>query len=306
MERRSFAARVGVVLVLAFAATVAVAPAIKPAVDLLVHVSDTVAHAVRFDSDAGTYDFGRVFRRLFMLTALCVVIGARRRLGHVPIMGIGRDAPRWRFLASGLGAGVFSWLVFTVTMVVVGHRGFGLEGGEGWLGGVAVALVAGLLVGMVEEWALRGYLLGGLGRQWPTPVAVLATSALYSFLHFLKAPVHVDAGFDPWVGAVALGEHFRALGEPGVPAGFLGLLLVGVVLSYAYLWTRSLWFAIGLHAGWVVMMQSERYYIDGPTGQRALYGEDGLLAAWPGWLFLLATLVLLFVATRGLRPGGES
>lgn len=305
MDRPSFAIRIGLVVLLAFGATVVLAGVVKPGLDRLIAASDVVAHSVRFDPTTGSYDFGRVFRRLFMVTTLAVVVLARRWLGRVPMMGTRRGDGRAVFLASGLGAGVVSWLVFVTLLAALGRRSLGLTDLEGWVGGVAAAVPAALLVGLVEEWALRGYLLGGLRREWPVVAAVLATSALYSLLHFLKAPVRVEPGFDPWVGAVTLGEHFRALAGPGVPAGFVGLLLVGVVLSYAYLWTRSLWFAVGLHAGWVFMMQTERYFVNGPTGQRAMYGEGGLLAGWLGWGFLLATLAVLFAATRGLRKRGS-
>ncbi len=302
MSRPSFAARIGVVILLVFATTALAGTLLKPAVDALIGVSDTIAHHTRFDPETGTYDFGRVFRRVFMLAALVVVVSSRKWLGRVEMLGTGRADARWRLLGTGFAAGVVSWLAFAACLVVAGRRGIAVDLSQGFLGDVAVALIASLVVGLIEEWALRGYLLGGLRREWPALPAVLAASALYSVLHFLKTPVQVERGFDPLVGVTTLIEHFRALGAPGVPAGFVGLLLVGVVLSYAYLWTRSLPFAIGLHAGWVFLMQTEGHFVDGPTGQGAMYGRGGVLAGWFGWGFLLAMLPLLYAGARALRP----
>ena len=67
---------------------------------------------------------------------------------------------------------------------------------------------------------------------------------------------------------------------------------------------RSLSFAVGLHAGWVFLMQTERLFVEGPTGQRAIYGEGGLLAGWPGWSFLLITLAALRLGTSWSRTRG--
>ncbi len=81
----------------------------------------------------------------------------------------------------------------------------------------------GLAAAYEEVW-FRGYgfqaLVEGIG-VWPT---VALTSALFSFAH---------------------------LGNPEIDAiGVANIFLAGVLLGFAYLRTRSLWFATALHAGW--------------------------------------------------------
>lgn len=294
----SFAARMGVVILLIFVSTALAGTLLKPGVDALVGASDWVALKLRYDAVSDSYDFGRVLRRVFMLMALVVVLSTRKWLGTVELLGMRRVDRRGRFALAGFAAGVVSWLLLVSALVVAGRRGIRIDQPDGFLFSITAAFAGAVLVGFIEELALRGYVLGGLKREWPVLPAVFATSSLYSILHFLRTPTRFERGFDPLAGFTTLAEHFGALANPGVIWGFIGLLLVGVVLSYAYLWTRSLPFAIGLHAGWVFLMQTEVWFVDGPTGTRAIYGPGGILTDEFGWGFLMLVLASLFLVTR--------
>jgi uncharacterized protein len=52
----------------------------------------------------------------------------------------------------------------------------------------------------------------------------------------------------------------------------IGLLLIGIVLSYAFLRTGTLYLSIGLHAGWIISIKTVRLFGD--------YRRESL-----GWLF---------------------
>jgi uncharacterized protein len=61
--------------------------------------------------------------------------------------------------------------------------------------------------------------------------------------------------------------------EPAeIAPGMIGLLLIGIVLSYAFLRTGTLYLSIGLHAGWVISIKTVRVFGD--------YQTENL-----GWLF---------------------
>ena len=118
--------------------------------------------------------------------------------------------------------------------------GLSVSGAAAWGYGLAWALVA-LLVGVLEESLLRGYLQYTLARG----------------LGFLWAALLLSVAF-------AL-THVSNSGE-----SLLGLVMVGLggLVSCLSLWyTKSLWWAIGFHAGW-------------DWGQSYLYGtpDSGLLA----------------------------
>lgn len=86
------------------------------------------------------------------------------------------------------------------------------------------ALVFFSIAAALEEVLFRGYpfqvLVQGIG-EWPT---LLATSALFTYVH----------GNNPNV----------------TPLGLANIFLAGVMLGVAYLRTRSLWFATAVHMGW--------------------------------------------------------
>ncbi len=115
-------------------------------------------------------------------------------------------------------------------------------------------LIAASVVPLLEELFFRGLILGVLMRSSSRLAALLFTSALFSIVHFLKAPdlttpneaVNWSSGF------VSIAHSFGQFGDPLLlAAGFLTVFAIACVLADARLLTRSLWLSIGLHAGWV-------------------------------------------------------
>ncbi len=89
---------------------------------------------------------------------------------------------------------------------------------------VLTGLLMFISVGWTEELVARGYLLQNLEEGTNLFWALLISSVLFSLGHFLNPN-------RTWVALV-------------------GLVLAGLFLAYAYLRTRQLWLAIGLHIGW--------------------------------------------------------
>ncbi len=115
---------------------------------------------------------------------------------------------------------------------------FGLEWAGGWLEvlGLAspsllslAAMLAGYglsfaFVSLGEELAFRGYILQNLREERGSLSSVLASSFIFALFH----------GLNP---------NFT-------PLALLGILLAGILLSYGYLLTGSLWLPIALHFAW--------------------------------------------------------
>ena len=115
-------------------------------------------------------------------------------------------------------------------------------------------LVATAAVPILEELLFRGFILGVLLRSFSRRNAVLLTSALFSIVHFLKAPEKISPNESvTWLsGFVSIAHSFWQFGDPSLlAAGFLTLFVVGCILADARLQTNSLWLSIGLHAGWI-------------------------------------------------------
>jgi len=115
-------------------------------------------------------------------------------------------------------------------------------------------LIPAVAASLVEEWLFRGLLLG-LWLRFAKPLAAcVGTSLLFAFLHFLAPPAGSDIADPaaPFAGFELLGKILLHFTEPRFfVTDFATLFVVGMILSQARLRTGSLWFSIGLHAGWI-------------------------------------------------------
>lgn len=288
-----FSGRLACLLIGIFGLSVVIAPLVKVGVEWLQHSFPQTIALFRIDSTAPSYNFGRIYRRLllFLTVALCYI--GRRWLGPITLKGIAPRTHPGRHLGSGLLLGCFSLSLFLAILILLGKRSVAPNIPVYWPVRSGLALAAGLLVGVIEETIFRGFLLGGLLQDWTRFVAVLISSGLFSAAHFLRGSVVVTSGLDVGIGLRALLAHLHPLTQPAVLFPFAGLFLVGVVLAYAYLWTNSLPFAIGLHAGWVFLLKIDGFLLQKQTGIGWLYGKQGILGGTLGWTFLLIMIPLL-------------
>jgi membrane protease YdiL (CAAX protease family) len=113
-------------------------------------------------------------------------------------------------------------------------------------------LAASITVPLIEETFFRGIVLGILlriGRQY---MSIFVTSAIFSVIHFLKAPEQTSAIVTWNSGLNSVAHSFGQFGDPMMLiSAFATLFLIGWILADARLLTRSLWLPIGLHAGWI-------------------------------------------------------
>ncbi len=85
----------------------------------------------------------------------------------------------------------------------------------------------------------------------------------------------------------------------------IGLFLVGVVLSCACLRPNSLYFAVGLHAGWVFLIKTNILLFDHVgTNLRWLFGDSKVVTGVLGWGLLIVTLFLVRFVTKA--PSSET
>lgn len=158
-------------------------------------------------------------------------------------------------LAIGAGA-----LVFAVAlMVLVGGLRYTAQPGDviGWLTTVATGFGGLAIPAFAEEALFRGYAFQVLVQALGGPIATLLASPLFAAAH----------AQNPNVDAFAL----------------VNIFLAGVLLSVAYLRTRSLWFATAVHLGWNWAMALP---FDLPVSGQMLYDTplyEPVLAG-PRWL----------------------
>jgi uncharacterized protein len=162
------------------------------------------------------------------LAALAASFVMGRAIEHRSLAGYGlpgREAFGMRFWAGLL----WGFLALTALLLLI-HLGHGFDFGTRVLAGPQIAKytalwgISFLAVGFAEEYIFRGYALATLSTGmgfWPSAVLL---SAIFG-------AVHLGNPGEDWAGALCAG-------------------LIGLFFCLTLRRTGSLWFAIGMHAGW--------------------------------------------------------
>ena len=164
----------------------------------------------------------------YALAATALVVLAYKlivvRLGGQPRDDLPFDR-RARDVLGGFGQGaiVFSAIVGVAALIGT-YQVLSLSPADDWL---AILVGTGLMAGVTEEILLRGIVfrwLEELGGSW---VALALSALLFGFLH-------------------AANPNATLISSLSIA------LAAGVLLGGAYMLTRNLWLAVGMHAGWNV------------------------------------------------------
>ena len=161
---------------------------------------------------------------VFATATIAVWKGLQRRLerrvdGEFPARGAIAE------LAGGLLFGIVLFSVMAGVVALLG--GLTVSGLRGWacLGTLGSMLALAITSGVFEETLFRGVLFRHVETMLGTWAALAVTAAFFGAAHL----------FNPgatWFAAVAIAME------------------AGILLGAAYMLTRRLWLAVGIHAGW--------------------------------------------------------
>jgi len=261
-------------------------------------------------------DFPRYFDRLRWLFVLAGLpwLCRRTRLTGAATLGLRAPAGTARSV-TGRTAAWFAAGTAMVTAIVAGQALAGIvtvrpPAGAGALAaGVALALLSAGLIAFFEELVFRGVVFQLAGATLRLLPAAVVAALFFAILHFQRVPgnlwsddtpVGLGTGFTvAWWSVAAMARHLD-------PRAFAALALAGFALCLVFARSRSLYPAMGLHAGWVWTAQMVRRWVhgnpDAASGHAlAVWGSknmiDGLVP-----LALLALLAAgLALATRRRR-----
>ena len=249
------------------------------------------------------FDFETFFHRALLAGAILFAWPLLRSLKIQSRADLGvRPNVKWlRDFAAGFSLAAIP--LFCVAAVLLITNVFGLRTSVAWRALVLVAL-ASLTVPLIEETLFRGLLFGVLSRASGNLVAAISSAAVFSILHFLKAPPRTTLSPSWSSGFVSIANAFLQFRDPMlVLGGFTTLFLIGCVLAHARILTNSLWLPIGLHAGWIFASGefnklTQRQVVVLPwLGKSLLVGVVPLALA----LFTWAFAVLVFRHDRARR-----
>ncbi len=254
-----------------------------------------------------SFPFTRIGERIGMLGFLLGFVLLARRLRLADRTSLGFGLPRrayLRELALALVIGVVTMCVVVGSMSALGLLQWQQASryGAGALAAlIAKRLLSGLAVGLIEETALRGAMFTGIARESGIFAAIVLTSIVFAWTHFLGVLYIAPAAVTPWSGVTLLGGSLHEFADPlGIADAFLCLTAVGIVLALVRSITDNTAASMGLHAGWVWVMLVvhglARVNRAAPL-QFLLSRHDG----FTGWLVLLWTLPLGWGLSRYYR-----
>lgn len=260
--------------------------------------------AYELSSTFAAWAFHRVASRVAMLILILLLAWVCRHL-HISSRGdFGYGMPWRRFMGQSL-----LWGVMGMATAAVG-AGFLLTTGlrvidpqftltaASFARILVVGIGSGVAVALLEETLMRGAMHTAVERESGPWTAALLTAPLFALLHFF-AKAHIPADQAGWSSGFHLLQlSFSPLRNPPlVVDAFLSWLLVGLILSMTRVLTGNIAVAIGLHAGWVVvlrMLQESTVRGSSPAYSAWVGHFDGLLGYWLlPWGVAMATLLWL-------------
>lgn len=168
---------------------------------------------------------------------------------------------------------------------------------------VIKGLLAGLLIGLVEESIFRGALFTGLYKQTGAIISVFCSSLTYSTVHFIRyqdLPADTDIG---WLtGLTMMPEAFRRFFDWSIEDYFLTLFVFGMLLCLLRLKHKSIAACIGVHAGVVTLTKITDYVTNRTHNSDYEYLVSQYNSTF-GWMsFVVILLFTGFYLTR-LKTG---
>jgi len=292
------------VLVCAGIAAAALAPLLKVLVD-----------AVR-GKDTKLY---RVFYRCAGVFALLLFVWLRKHLKSQVKTSINpKQSPPGKPFIGGFLIGVVALLVVAAVMAVLGGGRFinpHITAAAFW-NAFGAALGTAIVVAFFEEVFFRGIVFQGLRADLGTGLATITAAAFFGLVHFMRPrELPKVSGSDPLGGFKVLVHSFERYSNFNEILPFaIGLFLIGILLTVAYLRTSALFLPMGLHASLVFFSKLDRVFFNyGGKGSVFIFGSpdpypsflkgvDALLT----WIMIVGlTIVIAVLGNKFQSRGGE-
>lgn len=246
--------------------------------------------AYSLSSTFAPWAFHRVAGRIAMLALVVVLAMLCRHLNLKQRRDFGYGLPRRRFLKVSVLWGTIGFVTAGVGAAFLLTTHLRVPAPEfvpsAWNFAriFLIGLGSGIAVALIEETFFRGVMHTAIERESGPWMAALLTAPLFAILHFF-AKVRIPAAEVGWgSGFDLLYLSFAPLSHPSlVFDSFLSWLVVGLILSLTRVLTGNIAVAIGLHAGWVVvlrMLQESTVRGSSPAYSAWVGRFDGLLGYW--------------------------
>lgn len=246
--------------------------------------------AYELTSTFAAWPFHRVAGRIAMLVLALELAWFCRHLNIRTKTDIGFGLPWRQFVSQSLLWGIVGMATAALGAVFLMASGLRIMNVQFAVSTVSllhlllIGIGSGIAVALIEETVMRGAMHTAIQREAGPWLAALLTAPLFAITHFfakVRIPpeqVGWHSGFDLLTRSFAPLGHFM-----GVLDAFLSWLAVGLILSLTRVLTGNIAVAIGLHAGWVVILRMlQEATTRGTTPEYGIWvGRfDGLLGYW--------------------------
>jgi len=260
----------------------------------------------------------RVFERCALIFALALFIAFRKHLKSRVIASINpKQNPPGKPFIGGFLIGLVALLLVAAVMAVLGGARFinpHVETSTFW-NAFGKALGVAITVCFLEEIFFRGIVFQGLQADLGTGLATIIGGAFFSLVHFMRPRKMPDiSGSDPLGGFKVLGHAFDRFSNFNEILPFaIGLFLIAILLTVAYLKTTALFLPMGLHASLVFFSKlDEKFFVPGKKASNLLFGSPAPYPSFlkgadalPTWIMIGALTIVIGVFGHKLRSKGS-
>ncbi len=252
------------------------------------------------------FPFPRIFDRTVMVLVAIALISQARELRVVPLLRSGFDHPLRNLRRATRGFLIAMAAIATLVYLAVVLGAHAAETSSGLWNLMPKYIVSAIVIAIIEEGFFRAFLLVGLEDDFGRIPALLLSSAIYAFAHLVRSPAKFYVtGIHPLAGFETLGLSLAHAADPAlVLPTFIGLFLLGIVLGEAFLETGTVYFPIGLHAGFVLgaklWPKMTSAGVELPGWLRG-WGSQPLISGLAAWAIALTILLLIRPLTRARR-----
>lgn len=252
------------------------------------------------------FKFERILKRFLMVfILLAIILHERAKRSRAAEFGIvfRKDSLGWFF--KGVSVGFFTLVLMSAAEIMLGACRFNFDivwNEVPFL--LAKFLIGALLIGLIEEFFFRGYLYTRFKYAVGIFTSLILTNIIYSLVHFISFKEYI-APPEPtfWDSLGLTASLFKPfLDWQGILPGFFGLFLFGLVLSYAFLRSKSLFLAVGIHSGAVIFLKLDGFFLEKvPASSALLFGEKAFYGGLLSWAFMGVMIVWVTFMTRRKR-----
>lgn len=255
----------------------------------------------------GEVDFQKFFNRGVLIAAIALLWPTIRwlEIGGLGALGLERDVRWWKrsLVGFAIAGGMVAILAGSYIPLEIYHWKKSLPWGR-----LPTILLSAVVVALLEEGLFRAGFLGLFRRTMRPAWAVLWTSVVFAAVHFLKPDDEVKISQVDWLSGFTLLPHtFHQFSEPmTLLAGFSTIFVLALMLGDVTVRTKSLWMAIGLHAGVVFVKMSFSKFTKRDLEYLPWVGEELQIGLVPVVVLLIAWLLcrlwLRYVDSRSAAP----